>query len=145
MNVMITACICRATAVAAVLLLPGVSASAVERPIVWIDACEGEPVEYAKVIEDLGKARVVYLGERHTLQRHHDTQAKIIADLAHGGASLVVALEPLESSRQPSVERFNRGEIDFDGLAAVVGGPGDGRTTNSIGPCWRRPARPRPA
>jgi len=34
---------------------------------------------------------------------------------------LVVALEPLETSQQPSIDRFNRGEIDFDGLAAAIG------------------------
>jgi len=96
------------------------SGPASDRPLVWIDACEGEPVEYSKIIKDLGKARVVYLGERHTLQRHHDTQAKVITDLAHAGASLVVALEPLETSQQPSVDRFNRGEIDFDGLATAI-------------------------
>jgi uncharacterized iron-regulated protein len=94
--------------------------AAADRPLVWIDVCEGEPVDYAKVVEDLGKARVVYLGERHTLERHHQTQAKIIADLARGGASLLVAMEPLETSQQASVNRFNRGEIDFDGLAAVL-------------------------
>ena len=63
---------------------------------------------------------MVYLGERHTLERHHETQARLIADLAHGGDSSVVALEPLESSQQPAVDRFNRGEIDFDGLAAAI-------------------------
>jgi uncharacterized iron-regulated protein len=96
------------------------SASAADRPLLWIDACEGEPVDYAAVVADLGKARVVYLGERHTLERHHETQAKLIADLARGGARLVVALEPLEASQQPGVDRFNRGEIDFDGLAAAI-------------------------
>ena len=95
--------------------------TAADRPLLWIDACEGEPAEYAQVVEDLGKARVVYLGERHTLQRHHDTQARLIADLAQRRRpSLVVALEPLEASQQPSIDRFNRGEIDFDGLAAAI-------------------------
>jgi len=106
--------------VVAVLSLVSLSAVAADRPLQWIDACEGEPAEFAKVVEDLGTARVVYLGERHTLQRHHATQARIIADLAHGGASLVVALEPLEISQQPSIDRYNRGEIGFDGLATAV-------------------------
>jgi uncharacterized iron-regulated protein len=94
--------------------------AAADRPLFWIDLCEGEPADYARVVEDLGKARVVYLGERHTLQRHHDTQAKLIADLARGGASLVVAMEPLETSQQQGVDRFNRGELDFDGLAKAI-------------------------
>jgi uncharacterized iron-regulated protein len=94
--------------------------SADDRTLLWLDVCEGEPADDARVIEDLGKARVVYLGERHTVERHHATQAKVIAELAHAGASLVVGLEPLEASQQPSIDRFNRGEIDFDGLAAAI-------------------------
>ena len=39
------------------------AAAAADRPLLWIDACEGEPAEYATVVEDLGKARVVYLGD----------------------------------------------------------------------------------
>ena len=102
------------------ILVLAANLSAADRPLVWIDACEGEPADYAKIIEDLGKARVVYLGERHTVERHHATQAKVIADLAAAGQSLVVALEPLEISQQPSIDRFNRGEIDFAGLAAAI-------------------------
>ncbi len=106
--------------VALSLFLPPRSAAAADRPLLWIDACQGEPADYATVVEDLAKARVVYLGERHTLERHHDTQAKLIADLARGGVRLVVALEPLEASQQAGIDRFNRGEIDFDGLAAAI-------------------------
>jgi uncharacterized iron-regulated protein len=111
----------KSAGVGIVLVLLALSAAAAERPIVWIDACDGEPIEYVRMVEDLGKARVVYLGERHTLQRHHDSQTRVITDLAHAGASLAVALEPLESSQQASIDRFNRGEIDFDGLAAAIG------------------------
>jgi uncharacterized iron-regulated protein len=93
---------------------------AADRPLLWIDACEGEPIEEARLIEDLATVRVVYLGERHTLQRHHATQAKIIAELAQGDKSLVVAMEQLESSVQPAIDRFNRGELDFDGLAKAI-------------------------
>jgi len=91
-----------------------------ERPMMWIDACAGEPVEQAAMVADLGTARVLYLGERHTLARHHAAQAAIIAKLADGDASLVVAMEPLESARQTEIDRFNRGELDFDGLAKAI-------------------------
>jgi uncharacterized iron-regulated protein len=100
-------------------LLP-LFAAAADRPLMWIDSCSGEPAEYSQVVEDLRTARVIYLGERHTLQRHHDTQAKVVTDLAHGRVPLVVALEALEASQQPGIDRFNRGEVDFDGLAAAI-------------------------
>ena len=112
-------CLTASIAAIAVALVPS-CATAADRPLLWIDACQGEPVEYAAVIEDLAKARVIYLGERHTLERHHKTQAKMITDLARSGAPPVVALESLEVSQQPGVDRFNAGEIDFDGLAAAI-------------------------
>jgi uncharacterized iron-regulated protein len=94
--------------------------AAADRPRMWIDACEGEPIEQARLIKDLCKARVVYLGERHTLQRHHDTQASVIADLAQRGTPMVVAMEQLETAQQAQIDRFNRGELDFDGLARAI-------------------------
>jgi uncharacterized iron-regulated protein len=93
---------------------------AADRPQMWIDACEGEPIEQARLIDDLVKARVIYLGERHTLQRHHDTQARVIVDLAQRGVPLVVAMEQLETAQQAEIDRFNRGALDFDGLAREI-------------------------
>lgn len=90
------------------------------RTSMWIDLDEGEPKAYAAVLDDLAKARVIYLGERHTLQRHHEIQAKIIADLARKGVALVVALEQMESFQQPVLDRYNRGEIDFDALVKAT-------------------------
>jgi uncharacterized iron-regulated protein len=112
--------LCEAAFAVTAVSLASLSASAADRPLLWIDAAEGEPADYAQMIEDLRTVRVVYLGERHTIQRHHDTQAKLIADLAQGGTSLVVALEPLETSQQPSIDRYNHGEIDFDTLATTI-------------------------
>ncbi len=94
--------------------------AAADRPLMWIDSCEGEPVEVAQAIKDLATARVIYLGERHTLERHHATQAKVIDELAQGGAALVVGMEQLESAQQAEIDRFNRGELDFDGLARAI-------------------------
>ena len=91
------------------------------RASVWIDVYDGEPVAYAAVIDDLASARVVYLGERHTVERHHAMQAKMIADLAQKGVPLVLALEQMESFQQPALDRYNRGEIDFDHLAEATG------------------------
>ncbi len=101
-------------------LFAAATCAAADRPLMWIDACEGEPVEEARVVKDLATARVIYLGERHTLERHHATQARVIDELAQGGSSLVVAMEQLESSQQAEIDRFNRGEFDFDGLARAI-------------------------
>jgi uncharacterized iron-regulated protein len=92
-----------------------------KRPSLWIDVYRGEPAPYQAVLDDLAQVRVVYLGERHTLQRHHALQTRILADLAARNVELVVALEQLEAQHQPALDRYNRGEIDFDRLAELTG------------------------
>ena len=89
----------------------------------WIDLYRGEPVSYEEVIEDLAGVRVIYLGERHSLQRHHDIQRRIITDLARKGLPLVIGLEQMESFQQPVLDKYNRKEIDFDQLARATQWP----------------------
>jgi uncharacterized iron-regulated protein len=91
-----------------------------ERASLWIDVYQGEPVQYEEVLDDLATVRTIYLGERHTLQRHHDMQTKILADLARKGLPLALGLEQMESSQQSHLDRYSRGEIDFEQLAAAT-------------------------
>jgi uncharacterized iron-regulated protein len=93
------------------------------RESIWIDLVAGEPVEYAEMLEDLAGSRVIYLGERHTLARHHQIQSQLLANLAARKLPLVLALEQIEAHHQPAVERFNRREIDFSGLAEAIDWP----------------------
>jgi uncharacterized iron-regulated protein len=92
-----------------------------DRHAFWVDPYRGESLSYDEVIEDLAEVRVVYLGERHRVERHHALQAQIIADLAARGQRLVVGLEQLEAPHQPSLDRFHAGELDFDQLAEATG------------------------
>lgn len=92
----------------------------IERSSLWIDLYQGEPVPYEEVLGDLVQVHAIYLGERHTLQRHHQMQEKILADLAQKGLSLVVGLEQMESSQQPQLDRYNQGEMDFEQLAEAT-------------------------
>lgn len=87
------------------------------RASLWIDAVGGEPVAFADMVEDLAGARVIYLGETHTVPRHHKAQREILEALAAAGKPLVLALEQIEAHQQDEVERFNRREIDGEGLA----------------------------
>ena len=91
-----------------------------ERCEIWIDLYSGEPVTYEDMFEDLLGAGVIYLGERHTLVRHHNLQEKIISDLIAAGVDVAVGLEMLPVDLQPVLEEFNSGEINFDELAAAA-------------------------
>ncbi|MBU4271923.1 MAG: ChaN family lipoprotein [Planctomycetes bacterium] len=90
------------------------------RSSLWIDFFRGEPLSYEEVLDDLAGVDVVYLGEYHGVDRHHEIQRRIVTDLAQRGRPLVLAMEQLESFQQPDVDRYNRGEIDFDQLAEAI-------------------------
>jgi uncharacterized iron-regulated protein len=106
------------------LLLPLMTllSSAAVRPNgeLWLDLIDGEETSEAAVLADLATAGVVYVGEAHTIARHHAMQLHLFEELAARGGALVLCLEQLEVRDQPAVDRFNRGEIDFDALATEI-------------------------
>lgn len=86
----------------------------------WIDLVQGEEVSDGEVLDDLAGAGVIYLGEAHTVSRHHDLQLRLLQALFTRQLDLVLCLEQLEAGDQPAVDRFNRQEIDFDELVRVI-------------------------
>ena len=110
------------SAVAAAVLLPSLGAASEEqeRCSFWIDLYSGEPARYEEILEDLKLARVIYLGERHTLVRHHDIQEQIITDLAARGVQLAIGLEMLPAVVQATADKYNVGQLSFDDLAEEV-------------------------
>jgi len=98
------------------------STSAADQPRtnLWIDVLQGEPTDESGVLDDLQTTRVVYLGERHTLQRHHELQARLVKGLAQRGVKLVIGMEQGEAWQQPHFDRFSAGQIDFATLANEV-------------------------
>jgi uncharacterized iron-regulated protein len=83
----------------------------------WVDVYSGEPVSFAEMMDDVAKARVIYVGERHTVDWHHLEQYAIVGHLARRDVPLVLALEQMEYAYQPELDAYNRGEITFDELA----------------------------
>ena len=112
-------------ALVAILLLSGCtsvrfSTAPVRAPECWIDLTRGEEADHADVIADLAKADVVYVGEAHTLRRHHELQLRLLQELFALGRPLTLCLEQLEARDQPAVDRYARGEIAFAALAAEI-------------------------
>lgn len=90
------------------------------RCAIWIDVYSGEPLRYEEMLDDLAGVRVIYIGERHTLKRHHRLQRRIFEDLAERGKSLALGLEQMYASEQAAFDRYCRGEIDFDKLTELT-------------------------
>lgn len=116
---------CCACFLATVVSAPPLAAG-VEKDIsrgLWIDVYRGEPLGYQDMLDDLEGTGVIYLGEFHTLESHHAIQERLLTDLAKRKRPLVLAMEQLESPQQPTVERYSRGEINFDQFAEAVQWP----------------------
>ncbi len=90
------------------------------RTELWIDLVHGEEITDRDVLDELARANVVYLGEAHTIPRHHELQLRILQELFSRRVELVLCLEQLEARDQPAIERYNRREIDFDGLVREI-------------------------
>lgn len=86
----------------------------------WLDLVSGEEVTHDEVLDDLAGARVVYVGEAHTVTRHHQLQLTLLQELFARGRKLVLCLEQLEAIDQPAVDRYNRRELDFAGLVREI-------------------------
>jgi uncharacterized iron-regulated protein len=92
-------------------------------PEIWVDLVDGDEVEHATVLTDLVKAGAVYVGETHSITRHHSVQLWVLQELFARGVPLVLCLEQLESADQPGVDRYNRRELDFATLAREISWP----------------------
>lgn len=89
-------------------------------PEFWLDLARGDEVDDAEVFDDLATAGAVFVGEAHTIQRHHAVQLRVLQELFARGIPLALCLEQLEARDQPAVDRYNRREIDFDTLAKEI-------------------------
>lgn len=107
---------------AAALLLPGWSLKAMAdcRPFI-IDLLMGEPVPFEVMLEDLTKARIVYVGEFHTIARHHELQTRILKGLAEENGKPALGMEMFEESDQPTLDRWFASDKDFSALMGALG------------------------
>lgn len=89
----------------------------------WLDLTDGDEVSDDEVLADLATAGVVFVGEAHTVKRHHDLQLDLLQKLFLRKIPLVLCLEQLEARNQPAVDRYNRHEINFATLAREIDWP----------------------
>lgn len=86
----------------------------------WLDLVSGEEASHADVFTDLAMADVVYVGEAHTIDRHHLVQLGVLQELHARGRALTLCLEQLEARDQPIIDRFNSRALSFEQLAAEL-------------------------
>lgn len=91
-----------------------------DRCAVWVDVYTGEPTTFEQMMDDLAESDVIYLGERHTLDRHHDIQHRVVDALIARDKAVVLGMEMLEVDTQPVVDRYTDGELTFEQLADEI-------------------------
>jgi len=77
-----------------------------------IVAAGGTVVDQDRLLADLAGAEVVYIGETHTNTDHHRIQIEIIERLKARRPDLSVAMEMFDTSYQPILDRWSRGELE---------------------------------
>lgn len=101
--------------VAAIFILSNCYAD--DRASLWVDLYKGEPIAFDDMITDLTSVQMVFIGEAHRVERHHNVQREIVQALFASGKKVLLGIEMLEAEYQETLDKFNRHEINFDELA----------------------------
>jgi uncharacterized iron-regulated protein len=86
-----------------------------------IDLLLGEPVPKEVLLDDLSSVKIIYLGEYHTIQRHHKLQAEMIRSLSENGMKLSLGMEMFSQDQQEILDRWQKGKDDVDTLIGDLG------------------------
>lgn len=90
---------------------PGVLSCIHFRETVYLDVYRGEPISFEEMVESLTNARLIYIGEVHTLKRHHRFQLSVIEALYQTNTRLAIGLEMLPFTVQEHLDRWIEGEL----------------------------------
>jgi uncharacterized iron-regulated protein len=83
------------------------------------DVEAGEAVALEEIVGKLGDAELVYVGESHDEQIHHDFQLHVIRSMFEAGEPVAVGLEMMQARDQAALDAFIAGEMDeeeFEGI-----------------------------
>ena len=72
---------------------------------------DGKVVSLPEIVKDLTQARLVFVGELHNFQSHHEAQLKAIRALKQADAPLAIGLEMFRRDSQPHLDRWVEGEL----------------------------------
>lgn len=93
------------------LVLEGLQGPMVEGEI-W-DTAQDEAVSFEQMIARIEDARVIYVGERHSLPAHHEAQLRVIQALVGKGLFVQVGMEMFDYTYQDKLDRWTAGEYDW--------------------------------
>jgi len=86
-----------------------------------VDVLAGEPVPMEMMVDDLTTVRIAYVGEVHTIDRHHQLQAEILGSLSRRGLKLALGMEMFSVNQQKVLDGWQRGQASVASLMADLG------------------------
>lgn len=86
-----------------------------------VDVLFGEPVPFQAMLEDLATVDVIFLGEIHTIARHHRLETELLKRLTSMGVKLALGMEMICEEQQAAVDRWQKGRAGFRELAQELG------------------------
>ncbi len=78
-----------------------------------VDTASGQSITFDQLIRELGKVRVVYVGERHTESAHHKIQLQIIQALVKNKTKISVGMEMFDHTYQDRLNQWSAGEFEW--------------------------------
>jgi uncharacterized iron-regulated protein len=81
----------------------------------------GQVVSFEELMADLEGVRIVYVGERHTNEAHHDVQLRVLKALYEKGPTLLVGMEMFASSDQHALDQWSAGQLDEETFLKEAG------------------------
>lgn len=76
-----------------------------------LDLSSGQEIAIDDLITDLDNAQVVFIGELHDHEGHHQMQLEIIRALRERGAPLAIGLEMFQNNYQDALDKWVTGEM----------------------------------
>nr|HID58037.1 hypothetical protein [Desulfobacterales bacterium] len=79
-----------------------------------------QAITFEELLEDLKTVQIVYVGERHANQAHHEIQLKLIQALFEIDPNLMVGMEMFDRSYQAHLDEWSSGSLDEKGFLRKV-------------------------
>jgi uncharacterized iron-regulated protein len=92
-----------------------------------VDVYMGEPVTEETMLDDMATVKIIYLGEIHTIPRHHALEAKILRELSARNLKLALGMEMFSHEQQPVLDRWQK---EREGISALIRALGQEGWTN---------------
>lgn len=80
----------------------------------FYDLNQGKTLSESQAVAQMGKTRIVLVGEHHNNRDHHQAQLEVIQALHRSGKKVVVGMEMFRKGSQGHLDQWVAGELDED-------------------------------